>query len=826
MEKINVNVCPSGIASNLIEAKEVSKIINSYPLIIRPAFTLGGVGGGIAYNLEEFVELCKTGLEESPSNQILIEKSLIGWKEFELEVMRDTADNVVIVCSIENLDPMGVHTGDSITVAPAQTLTDKEYQRLRDLSLKIIREVGVETGGSNIQFAINPSNGEVIVIEMNPRVSRSSALASKATGFPIAKIAALLSVGYTLNEIINDITKKTPACFEPSIDYVVTKIPRFAFEKFKGSSNTLSTAMKSVGESMAIGRSFEESFQKALRSLEVDIHGWECDSLDVSKNENDLQNILRNPTSERILFVKKAMQLGKTNSYIQNVTNIDLWFIEKLRNIFNFENVFLKGKFLHDLDRDLMLHAKQLGFSDQQIAKLTNSEFLEVRRYRKDLNITPIYKTVDTCSAEFSSSTPYHYSTYEDSFINFNSETFDNEISKNDKSKKIMILGGGPNRIGQGIEFDYCCCHASYQASTNGYKTIMVNSNPETVSTDYDTSDILYFEPVTLEDVLNIIEAEKPYGLIVQFGGQTPLKLSLPLFEWLKSDDGQRTGSKILGTSPNSIDLAEDREEFTKILEELNIRQPLNGIARNQDEAQMVAKNIGFPLVVRPSYVLGGRAMEIVKDENELMRYISEAVKVSPDHPILLDQYLNNAIEIDVDALCDLEGSVVIAGLMEHVEPAGIHSGDSACCLPSISLSLSTLETVKNWTKLIAKRLNVVGLINLQFAVINLNNKENKIYILEANPRASRTVPFVSKAIGKPVAKLATQLMQGFTLKDINFTSEFYPKFQAVKEAVLPFKRFPGSDTLLGPEMRSTGEVMGLAKDFGIAYAKFRQKES
>ncbi len=820
MEKINVNVCPSGIASNLDEAREVSKKISSYPLIIRPAFTLGGVGGGIAFNLEEFVELCKSGLEESPSNQILIEKSLIGWKEFELEVMRDTADNVVIVCSIENLDPMGVHTGDSITVAPAQTLTDKEYQRLRDLSLKIIREVGVETGGSNIQFAINPSNGEVIVIEMNPRVSRSSALASKATGFPIAKIAALLSVGYTLDEIINDITKKTPACFEPSIDYVVTKIPRFAFEKFKGSSNTLSTAMKSVGESMAIGRSFEESFQKALRSLEVGVFGWECDSQDEFKDESQIKNSLRNPTSERILLIKKAMQLGKTDNYIQEVTNIDLWFIEKLRNIFNFENDFLKDKELYTLDRDLMLHAKQLGFSDQQIAKLTNSEFFEVRRYRKKLNIIPIYKTVDTCSAEFSSSTPYHYSTYEESFINFNSQIFDSEISEKSKSKKIMILGGGPNRIGQGIEFDYCCCHASYQASTNGYKTIMVNSNPETVSTDYDTSDILYFEPVTLEDVLNIIEAENPYGLIVQFGGQTPLKLSLPLFEWLKSNDGSRTGSKILGTSPISIDLAEDREEFTKILEELSIRQPLNGIARNQNEAEIVAKNIGFPLVVRPSYVLGGRAMEIVKDENELSRYISEAVKVSPDHPILLDQYLNNAIEIDVDALCDSEGSVVIAGLMEHVEPAGIHSGDSACCLPSISLSKSTIENVRNWTKLIAQRLNVVGLINLQFAVINTNNKENKLFILEANPRASRTVPFVSKAIGKPVAKLATQLMQGFTLEDLNFTEEFSPKYQAVKEAVLPFKRFPGSDTLLGPEMKSTGEVMGLAKDFGIAYAK------
>ncbi len=821
MEKINVNVCPSGIASDLTEALKVSKQINSYPLIIRPAFTLGGVGGGIAYNLEEFNDLCKSGLEESPCNQILIEKSLIGWKEFELEVMRDKADNVVIICSIENLDPMGVHTGDSITVAPAQTLTDKEYQRLRDLSLKIIREVGVETGGSNIQFAVNPKDGDVIVIEMNPRVSRSSALASKATGFPIAKIAALLSVGYTLDEIINDITKKTPSCFEPSIDYVVTKVPRFAFEKFKGSSKILNTAMKSVGESMAIGRSFEESFQKALRSLEIGIFGWECDSIQDFNDDNDLKNNLRKPTSERILIIKKAMEAGKTDSFINEITNIDLWFIEKLRNIFNFENKFLRGKELAEIDRDLMLIAKQIGFSDQQIANLTYSEFFEVRNHRKNLNILPIYKTVDTCSAEFSSKTPYHYSTYEELFSDGSLELSDNEIFSNEENylKKIMILGGGPNRIGQGIEFDYCCCHASYQSSSNGYQTIMVNSNPETVSTDYDTSDILYFEPVTLEDVLNIVEAENPYGLIVQFGGQTPLKLSLPLFNWLKSNEGIKCQSKILGTSPLSIDIAEDREEFTKILAELNIRQPLNGIARNEEQALSVANKIGFPLVVRPSYVLGGRAMEIVKDKIELSRYISEAVKVSPDHPILLDQYLSNAIEIDVDALCDDNGSVVIAGLMEHVEPAGIHSGDSACCLPSISLSELTIETVKEWTKLIAKRLNVVGLINLQFAVSNINKKD-EIFILEANPRASRTIPFVSKAIGKPIAKLATQLMQGSSLKDINFTKELIPKFQAVKEAVLPFKRFPGSDTLLGPEMRSTGEVMGLAKDFGLAYAK------
>ena len=822
MKKINVNVCPSGIASSLLEAQDVQKKINSYPLIIRPAFTLGGAGGGIAYNLEEFNDLCSSGLDASPSNQILIEKSLIGWKEFELEVMRDKADNVVIICSIENIDPMGVHTGDSITVAPAQTLTDKEYQRLRDLSLKIIREVGVETGGSNIQFAVNPQNGEVIVIEMNPRVSRSSALASKATGFPIAKMAALLSVGFTLNEIVNDITRKTPACFEPSIDYVVTKIPRFAFEKFDGSSNTLTTSMKSVGESMAIGRSFEESFQKALRSLEIGISGWESDGIISLEHENDLINNLRTPTAERILFIKKAMELGKDNSYINKASNIDLWFIEKLRIIFDFENKYLKNSDLFSLNKEIILKAKQLGFSDKQIANLTNNDFFDVRNYRVSLNVLPIYKTVDTCSAEFESTTPYHYSTYEDSFYNGNEDLIDNEGSRDEREdlKKVMILGGGPNRIGQGIEFDYCCCHASYQSSASGFQTIMVNSNPETVSTDYDTSDILYFEPVTLEDVLNIIESEKPYGVIVQFGGQTPLKLSLPLFNWLNSKNGISTGCKILGTSPISIDIAEDREEFTKILNELNIRQPVNGIARNEKEALKVSEDIGFPLVVRPSYVLGGRAMEIVRTLPELKRYISEAVKVSPDHPILLDQYLSNSIEIDVDALSDKDGNVVIAGLMEHVEPAGIHSGDSACCLPSISLSEFTLNTVRLWTKSIAKKLNVVGLINLQFAVKNINKDESEVYILEANPRASRTVPFVSKAIGKPIAKFATELMQGKTLQDLNFTKELIPNFQAVKEAVLPFKRFPGSDTLLGPEMRSTGEVMGLAKDFGIAYAK------
>ena len=821
MKAINVNVCPSGIASNLNEAEIVQKNINSYPLIIRPAFTLGGGGGGIAYNLEEFKNFCLTGLDESPTNQILIEKSLIGWKEFELEVMRDNVDNVVIICSIENIDPMGVHTGDSITVAPAQTLTDKEYQRLRDLSLKIIREIGVETGGSNIQFAINPVSGEVVVIEMNPRVSRSSALASKATGFPIAKMAALLSVGFSLDEILNDITKKTPACFEPTIDYVVTKIPRFAFEKFNGSSSTLSTSMKSVGESMAIGRSFEESFQKAIRSLEIGISGWDYESVIEINNENDLTNFLRTPTAERILIIKKAMELGKDNKYINETTCIDLWFIEKLRNIYNFEVDFLKDKNLFSLDRDVMLLTKQLGFSDVQISKLTKTDFFEVRKYRKKLNINPIYKTVDTCSAEFSSNTPYHYSTYEESFIFNDHHKTDNELFEIEDSKeKIMILGGGPNRIGQGIEFDYCCCHASYQSSKSGFKTLMINSNPETVSTDYDTSDILYFEPVTLEDVLNIIEVEKPYGIIVQFGGQTPLKLALPLLNWLNSHEGLQTGSKILGTSPTSIDIAEDRENFTKILNKLDIRQPKNGLASDQSEAIQVSKRVGFPLVVRPSYVLGGRAMEIVQTENELLRYINEAVKVSPDHPILLDQYLSNSIEIDVDALCDKDGEVVIAGLMEHVEPAGIHSGDSACCLPSVSLSDETLSTVRAWTKSIALELNVVGLINLQYAVKKTKDGNSNVFILEANPRASRTVPFVSKAIGKPIAKIATELMAGKLLKDLKFTKEIKPTIQAVKEAVLPFKKFPGSDTLLGPEMRSTGEVMGLAKDFGMAYAK------
>ncbi len=825
MNNIGVNVCPSGIASNLQEAEIVSKNIASFPKIIRPAFTLGGSGGGIAYNQDEFLELCKSGLDASPVSQILIEKSLLGWKEFELEVMRDLADNVVIICSIENIDPMGVHTGDSITVAPAQTLTDREFQRLRDYSISIIREIGVATGGSNIQFAINPIDGEIIVIEMNPRVSRSSALASKATGFPIAKIAALLAVGYNLDEIINDITGKTPACFEPTIDYVVTKIPRFAFEKFTGSSPVLTTSMKSVGETMAIGRCFEESFQKAIRSLEIDLSGWGSDRMDKPVSSVDLERLLRTPSPDRIMYVRIAMKNGLSDEDIYSFSKIDIWFLSKLRNIINAESLLEKIDNLDQINFDLFLRLKQLGFSDKQISFHTNSDELIVRSKRIKLNVKPVFKTVDTCASEFSSNTPYHYSTYERPVfrldekgnilenINLN-EVYDNNINK------VMILGGGPNRIGQGIEFDYCCCHASYQAQEEGLVTIMVNSNPETVSTDYDTSDILYFEPLTLEDVLNIIEFENPSGLIIQFGGQTPLKLSLPILNYLENSLSSKIKTKVWGTSPKSIDLAEDRELFDKVLRSLNIRQPKNGLARTIKESLAIAEEVGYPLVVRPSYVLGGRAMEIVYEKNELERYINEAVNVSPDHPILIDQYLENAIEVDVDALCDLEQNVIIGGLMEHIEPAGVHSGDSACCLPSITLSSESLETIKHWTKSLAISLNVIGLINLQFAVKRNSDGKENVYIIEANPRASRTVPFVSKATGVPLAKIATQLLIGKTLSEIGLEDEPVPPLQSIKEAVMPFKRFPGADSVLGPEMRSTGEVMGSASCFGMAYAK------
>ena len=820
MERIGVGVCPSGIATSMEEAEAVGNQIGSYPRIIRPAFTLGGSGGGIAYNPEEFRALCNSGLEASPVDQILIEKSLLGWKEFELEVMRDTADNVVIICSIENLDPMGVHTGDSITVAPAQTLTDREYQRLRDQSLAIIREIGVDTGGSNIQFAINPANGDVVVIEMNPRVSRSSALASKATGFPIAKIAARLAVGYRLDEIINDITGKTPACFEPTIDYVVTKVPRFAFEKFSGSSSVLTTSMKSVGEAMAIGRCFEESFQKALRSLETGHAGWGADRAEANPSEGDLDANLRTPTPERIFSVRTALLRGRSIEQVHALSAIDPWFLAKLAAMLHREQALLQGRSLNELNAEALLELKQLGYSDRQIGWCTGSDELAVRAHRQGLGINAVFKTVDTCAAEFASTTPYHYSSYERPVERLNAAgqlevlAPQTEVAPESR-RKVMILGGGPNRIGQGIEFDYCCCHASFALQEEGLATVMVNSNPETVSTDYDTSDRLYFEPLTLEDVLNVIEAERPDGVIVQFGGQTPLKLALPLLRWLESAQGQTTGCRIWGTSPQSIDLAEDREQFEGVLRKLQIRQPANGIARSEDEARAIAERIGYPVVVRPSYVLGGRAMEVVFGADELDRYMREAVQVDPDQPVLIDQYLENATEVDVDALCDESGQVVIGGLMEHIEPAGIHSGDSACCLPSVSLKPEALATIRQWSADLARSLQVQGLINLQFAVCH-----DEVYIIEANPRASRTVPFVAKATGVPLAKLASRLMAGRSLEQLGLQEEPKPPLQAIKEAVLPFRRFPGSDTVLGPEMRSTGEVMGTASNFGMAYAK------
>jgi carbamoyl-phosphate synthase large subunit len=817
MAKIGVAVCPSGTASTLEEAKNIARQIGTYPLIIRPAFTMGGTGGGISYNEEEFAEMAQGGIDASPVSQILIDQSLLGWKEYELEVMRDLADNVVIICSIENLDPMGIHTGDSITVAPAQTLTDKEYQRLRDMAIKIIREIGVETGGSNIQFAINPVNGEVVVIEMNPRVSRSSALASKATGFPIAKMAAKLAVGYTLDEIRNDITKQTPASFEPTIDYVVTKVPRFAFEKFPGSEPVLTTQMKSVGEAMAIGRTFNESFQKALRSLETGRAGWGCDKPEKLPSGEQIRAQLRTPNPERIFALRHAMQLGMSVEDIFELTGIDPWFLDKMQELLDVEKV-LKRTPLQQLTKEHLYAVKRQGFSDKQIAFATKTSENQVRAYRKQLGVIPVYKTVDTCAAEFEAFTPYHYSTYEE----------ENEIIPTDKPK-VMILGGGPNRIGQGIEFDYCCCHAAYALKAAGYETIMVNSNPETVSTDYDTSDRLYFEPLTLEDVLNIIEAENPVGVIVQFGGQTPLKLSVPLQQALSTQNSElstrtdtinHVSTKIWGTSPDSIDMAENRERFEQILKQLDIAQPENGIARTYEDALVVAKRIGYPVVVRPSYVLGGRAMEIVYSDMELERYMTFAVQVEPEHPILIDKFLENAIEVDVDAIADRTGKVVIGGIMEHIEQAGIHSGDSACALPSISLPPAVLDKIRTWTVELAKALSVVGLMNIQFAVVGAQGYSPQVYILEANPRASRTVPFVSKATGVQLAKLASLIMSGKTLEELNFTQEVIPSHIAVKEAVLPFNKFPGTDTLLGPEMRSTGEVMGIDADFGRAYAK------
>ena len=806
MEKIGVAVPRSGLAHNYQEAMEVVEHVG-FPAIIRPSFTLGGTGGGIAYNREEYETMAMAGIDASPTNEILVEESVIGWKEFELEVMRDLADNVVIICSIENFDPMGVHTGDSITVAPAQTLTDKEYQLLRDASIKIIREIGVETGGSNIQFGINPKDGRMVVIEMNPRVSRSSALASKATGFPIAKIAAKLSVGYTLDEIPNDITRETFASFEPTIDYVVTKFPRFTFEKFPQADTTLTTQMKSVGEVMSIGRTFKESLQKAMRSLEIGSYGFESrlfSSPDeyrraLSEGELDLlRSKLRVPNADRMWYLADAMRAGFSLDEIFELTFIDRWFLHNIRQIIDMEACLVAAAPLLASGgpelKEILREAKQTGFSDKRLAVLWGVTEADVRKLRHDLAIRPVYKRVDTCGAEFEAYTPYFYSTYE-------SEC---EAAPTDR-KKIMILGGGPNRIGQGIEFDYCCVHGVFALAEDGFETIMVNCNPETVSTDYDTSDRLYFEPLTFEDVLEIVDIEKPVGVIVQFGGQTPLKLAVAL---------EKAGVPIIGTSPDAIDRAEDRERFQALLHKLDLKQPENGIARSFEEAEKIADRIGYPVVVRPSYVLGGRAMEIVYDVEQLRNYMKYAVAASPEHPILVDKFLDAATEVDVDALCDGR-EVVIGGIMQHIEEAGIHSGDSACSLPPYSLAADVIDEIRRQTVALALELGVVGLMNIQYAV-----KDGVVYLLEVNPRASRTAPFVSKATGRPLAKIAARVMSGRSLAELGVAGEIIPKHIAVKESVFPFAKFPGVDTLLGPEMKSTGEVMGIDFDFGKAFAK------
>jgi carbamoyl-phosphate synthase large subunit len=789
MIEIGLDCAHSGVAHTMDEAAAVAAEIGSFPLIVRPAFTLGGAGGGIAYNREELEEIVRRGLDLSPVSEVLIEESLLGWKEFEMEVMRDRADNCVVICSIENLDPMGIHTGDSITVAPIQTLTDKEYQAMRDASFAVIRAIGVETGGSNIQFAVNPENGRMVVIEMNPRVSRSSALASKATGFPIAKIAAKLAVGYTLDELRNDITRETPACFEPSIDYVVTKIPRFTFEKFPQADPTLTTQMKSVGEAMAIGRTFKESLQKALRSLEIGRFGLGADGKDTEPDLATIKQKLRIPCAERIFFIRYAFQAGLTVEDIFELSKIDRWFLEHIRLIVVEEAKIRENQGAIDFRR-----AKKFGFSDRQLGHLTGTSEAGIRKQRKAAGVVPTYRLVDTCAAEFEAYTPYYYSTYGD----------EDETRKSDK-KKVLILGGGPNRIGQGIEFDYCCVHAAFALKELGWETIMVNSNPETVSTDYDTSDKLYFEPLTLEDVLNIYERENADAIIVQFGGQTPLNLAAGL---------AANGCKIIGTQPRSIEMAEDRKHFSAMLDKLGLRQTQGGTATNEAEAVAVAARIGYPVLVRPSFVLGGRAMEIVHDETDLRRYIRTAVAASPERPVLVDRFLEDATEVDVDCIADGE-TCVIGGVMEHIEQAGIHSGDSACVIPSFSLSPETLATIKSATISMAKELEVRGLMNVQFAI-----KDEDVYILEVNPRASRTVPFVSKAIGVPLAKLAAKIMAGSTLRELGLTEEKIPKYYSVKEAVFPFIKFPGIDIILGPEMRSTGEVMGIDPDLGIAYAK------
>ncbi|MFA6431047.1 MAG: carbamoyl-phosphate synthase large subunit [Candidatus Margulisiibacteriota bacterium] len=792
MIEAGLDLPKSFFARSLDEAKKGIKELG-LPVIIRASFTMGGSGSGVARTMEDFEAIAKNGIELSPISEVLIEEDLTGWKEYELEVMRDNKDNVVIICSIENFDAMGVHTGDSITVAPAQTLTDIEYQKMRDQALTAIRAIGVETGGSNVQFAVDPKNGRMVIIEMNPRVSRSSALASKATGFPIAKIAAKLAVGYSLDEISNDITKETPACFEPSIDYCVVKIPRFTFEKFPDAEQVIGTSMKSVGETMAIGRTFKEALQKGLRSLEIGRAGLGADGKD-SIDEKELNYKLKTPNDQRIFYVKYALQNGMSISKVNEMTGIDPWFLQNMKEIID-EEASIKelGEKIFE-DKDALYHAKQFGFSDRQIGFLTGKSELDVYSKRVKAGITPVYKLVDTCAAEFEAFTPYYYSTYET----------EDEVTVS-KKKKIMILGGGPNRIGQGIEFDYCCVHASFALREEGYESIMVNSNPETVSTDYDTSDKLYFEPLTREDVLSIIDKEKPDGIIVQFGGQTPLNLAIPL---------EKAGAKIIGTSPKSIDRAEDRKRFASMLRKLKLNQPPNGTAFSPAEAKKIAKKIGYPVLVRPSYVLGGRSMRLVYDETDLNEFMTTAVKVSPDHPVLIDKFLEDAIEVDVDAVSDGKQTIV-CGIMEHIEEAGIHSGDSACALPPFSLTAETIETIRQNTHAMAKELKVKGLMNVQFAV-----KNDRVFVLEVNPRASRTVPFVSKATGVPWAKIATKVMLGKSLKKQGILKEVEIKHVAVKEAVFPFNRFPGVDAVLGPEMKSTGEVMGIDYDFGSAFMK------